>query len=243
LDLASEGLILVTNDGPLANQLTHPSHGVEKIYEVQVAGVPEPDVLAQVKRGVHLSEGYVHAVDVRVKGRKKGSTILEMVLDEGRNREIRRLLARLGHKVQRLVRIAVGPIRLGEMPRGAVRVLTPEEIRKLRAAAEAGPRPERPDGATPSGRPPRPEGGRRPVGPGGAGRPAARGMKKPAKKVDAEPSRRIIGEDTPPPSRPRPIKGAKGKGRPPRRPGAGPGKRPGRGPGKGPGGSKRSGRP
>jgi 23S rRNA pseudouridine2605 synthase len=138
LDLASDGLILVTNDGELANQLTHPRHGVRKVYEVQVAGQPEPDVLAQLKRGVHLSEGFAHAVDVRVKGRKKGSTLLEMVLDEGRNREVRRLLARVGHKVQRLTRVAVGPIRLGELPRGAVRQLTPEEVRKLRAAAVAG---------------------------------------------------------------------------------------------------------
>jgi 23S rRNA pseudouridine2605 synthase len=239
LDLASEGLIIVTNDGPLANQLTHPSHGVEKIYEVQVAGFPEPDVLAQVKRGVHLSEGFVHAVDVRVKGRKKGSTLLEMVLDEGRNREIRRLLARLGHKVQRLTRVAVGPIRLGEMPRGAVRVLTPEEVRKLRAAAEEGARPERTEGG-PGGRPPRPAGRpRRLGGPGDSGRAGSRGAKKPVKKVDAEPARRIIGDDSPP--RPQPTKG---KGGPPLRPGAGPGKRPGGKPRKGLGGGpKRSGRP
>jgi len=132
LDLASEGLILVTNDGALANQLTHPRHGVEKIYQVQVAGHADPEVLAQLRHGVHLSEGFVRVVNVRIKTRRKNSTILEMVLDEGRNREIRRVLARVGHKVQRLVRIAVGPIRLGELPRGASRRLTTEEVRKLR---------------------------------------------------------------------------------------------------------------
>jgi 23S rRNA pseudouridine2605 synthase len=132
LDLESEGLILVTNDGELANQLTHPRHGVKKIYEVQVAGHPDAEVLAQIRKGVHLSEGYARAVNVREKGRRKNSSILEMVLDEGRNREVRRLLARVGHKVQRLTRIAVGPLRLGELPRGAVRRLTPEEVRKLR---------------------------------------------------------------------------------------------------------------
>ena len=136
LDMDSEGLILATNDGELANKLTHPKHGVEKIYEVQVAGKVEVDVLAQLRKGVHLAEGYVRPVKVRVKGHRKNSTILEMVLDEGRNREIRRLLARVGHKVQRLCRIAVGPIRLGELPRGAVRKLKPEEIRKLRDSAE-----------------------------------------------------------------------------------------------------------
>jgi 23S rRNA pseudouridine2605 synthase len=246
LDMASEGLILVTNDGELANRLTHPSHGVEKVYEVQVAGAPEPDVLAQVKRGVHLAEGFVHAVDVRVKGRKKGSTLLEMVLDEGRNREIRRLLARLGHKVQRLIRVAVGPVRLGEMPRGAVRPLTHEEIRKLRAAAEGRPEGDR---RTPAARPNRSPGalghGRKPRRPIGADGPP-RFRKAPPAGEDGQ-GRRIIGDDSGgPPKRPRP---AKGKGGPPKRPGGpgrrpgGPGKRPG-GPGKGPGrGPKRSGRP
>ena len=132
LDLDSEGLILVTNDGELANKLTHPRHGVEKTYEVQVAGHVPADVLAQMRKGAHLAEGYVKPVKVRTKGFRKKSTILEMVLDEGRNREIRRLLARVGHKVQRLTRIAVGPLRLGDLPRGAVRRLTPDEVRKLR---------------------------------------------------------------------------------------------------------------
>ena len=131
LDIASEGLILVTNDGALANQLTHPRHGVEKTYEVQVAGHLDMEVLAQLRKGVHLAEGFVRVVHVRVKSRRKNGTILEMVLDEGRNREIRRLFAKVGHRVQRLTRIAVGPIRLGEMPKGASRRLTPEEVRKL----------------------------------------------------------------------------------------------------------------
>lgn len=139
LDMSSEGLILVTNDGDLANLLTHPRHGVRKYYEVHVAGEPGPDVLSQLRRGVHLAEGFVKPVDVRVKGKKKNSGVLEMVLDEGRNREVRRLLARVGHKVQRLIRIAVGPIRLGELPKGASRMLTPEEVRKLRAAVSEQP--------------------------------------------------------------------------------------------------------
>ncbi len=139
LDLESEGLILVTNDGELANELTHPKHGVEKTYEVQVMGFPDASVLAQVRKGMHLAEGYARAVNVKIKSRRKNGTILEMVLDEGRNREVRRMLAKVGHKVQRLTRIAVGPIRLGEMPRGAVRQLTPDEIRKLRAYIQSNP--------------------------------------------------------------------------------------------------------
>lgn len=163
LDMDSEGLILVTNDGELANRLTHPKHGVEKIYEVQVAGRPEQDVLAQLRKGVHLAEGYVRPVRVKIKGHRKNSTILEMVLDEGRNREIRRLLARVGHKVQRLCRIAVGPVRLGELPRGAVRKLMPEEIRKLRSATASAPQKEQ--GAKPA-RSRRRRNSNRPVGKG-----------------------------------------------------------------------------
>jgi 23S rRNA pseudouridine2605 synthase len=140
LDLASEGLILVTNDGELANGLTHPRHGVEKIYHVQVAGQVERDVLAQLHRGVHLAEGFARVKHVRIKSRRKQSTILEMVLDEGRNREVRRLLARVGHKVQRLKRVAVGPVRLADLPTGAVRTLSKKEIESLQLAVARGPR-------------------------------------------------------------------------------------------------------
>jgi 23S rRNA pseudouridine2605 synthase len=138
LDMTTEGLILVTNDGELANGLTHPRHGVEKIYQVQAAGQMERDVLAQLHRGIHLAEGFAHAKHVRIKSRRKRSTILEMVLDEGRNREVRRLFARVGHKVQRLKRIAVGPVRLGELPVGAVRPLTKKEVQSLQQAVALG---------------------------------------------------------------------------------------------------------
>ncbi len=139
LDMSSEGLILVTNDGELANGLTHPSHGVEKIYHVQVAGKLDEAGLQKLRKGMHLGEGFAQVKHVRIKGRHKNGTVLEMVLDEGRNREIRRLLAKVGHKVQRLTRIAVGPVRLGEMPSGAVRLLTPKEVAALRQAVAEGP--------------------------------------------------------------------------------------------------------
>lgn len=134
LDMSSEGLILLTNDGELANRLTHPRHGVEKIYHVVVAGDPKPETLAEVRKGVYLDEGRVAFANVKVKTRRKSSSVLEVMLDEGRNREIRRVLARVGHKVQRLQRIAVGPVRLGEMPAGAYRPLTREEVAALRNA-------------------------------------------------------------------------------------------------------------
>jgi 23S rRNA pseudouridine2605 synthase len=138
LDSSSEGLILATNDGELANGLTHPRHGVEKTYHVQVAGQVDVEVLSMLRRGVHLAEGFAHAKYLRIKSRRKQSTVLEMVLDEGRNREIRRLLARTGHKVERLVRVAVGPVRLGELPSGAVRPLERREVKALQQAVAQG---------------------------------------------------------------------------------------------------------
>ena len=217
LDLASEGLILATNDGELANQLTHPRHGVHKTYEVQVAGHPEPDVLAQLKKGVHLAEGYAHAVHVRLKSHKKRSSLLEMVLDEGRNREVRRLFARVGHKVQRLTRIAVGPIRLGDLPRGAVRKLSPEEVRKLKAAA-AGPVSMSPHKAAAAGRGPRPgaKPRRRPDHNGRPGRPGGRPGARPTGVAGRE-TRRIIGGEPTAATAPTGQKPRKRRPRPPRR--------------------------
>jgi len=153
LDMSSEGLILLTNDGELANRLTHPRYGVEKTYHVEVAGITDRNVLSQIRRGVHLAEGFARVVRVRIKSRRKGSTILEMVLDEGRNREIRRLLARVGHKVQRLIRVAIGPVRLGGLPPGAYRPLTTEERRALRTATGRGENVQRKK-PSPSGEPP-----------------------------------------------------------------------------------------
>jgi 23S rRNA pseudouridine2605 synthase len=143
LDMASEGLILLTNDGELANKLTHPRHGVQKVYHVKVAGVPSVETLAQLRRGVYLAEGQAHFVDAKVKSTKKSGAVLEVVLDEGRNREIRRVLARVGHKVQRLTRVAVGPVRLAELPSGAYRPLTADEVKALERAASG----ERPAGS------------------------------------------------------------------------------------------------
>lgn len=139
LDMASEGLILVTNDGELANGITHPRHEVHKTYHVKVQGHPTAETLAQLRKGVRLAEGKAHFVHAKVKSRRKNSTILEVVLDEGRNREIRRVLARVDHKVQNLTRVAVGPVKLGDMPPGAYRPLNAKELKALRAAIAAPP--------------------------------------------------------------------------------------------------------
>ncbi len=150
LDRSSEGLIIVTNDGDLANRLTHPRFGIEKTYLVQTVGVPTPEQLAQLERGVYLAEGKAKAKRVKMIKRNKVGAILEIVLAEGKNREIRRLLARLGHKVTRLQRVAIGPIQLGLMGVGEHRKLTPEEVRALRASKpekSAGQRSKRPLGS------------------------------------------------------------------------------------------------
>lgn len=132
LDKSSEGLIIITNDGDLANRLTHPRFGVEKTYSVRVAGRPAPEHLTRLKTGIHLAEGMARCAEVRIKKEMQNCTDLEIVLKEGRNREIRRALSTLGHKVVRLKRIAIGPIRLGELPQGAYRELTPVELASLR---------------------------------------------------------------------------------------------------------------
>ena len=135
LDKSSEGLILVTNDGDLANRLTHPKYGVYKTYQVQVAGSPHIDELKPLKKGVRLAEGFAKVADIRIKRKQKNTTDLVIVLDEGRNREIRRLLAAVEHKVLRLKRIAIGNLKLGDLPTGAYRELTSKEVAQLRKVA------------------------------------------------------------------------------------------------------------
>ena len=143
LDRNSEGLMLVTNDGELANGLAHPRYGVGKTYRVEVAGSPTPEVLRQWREGVHLAEGFVHATQVHVVRRRRQSTILEVVLREGKNREIRRMAARVGHKVLSLQRIALGPLRLGDLPEGAFRELQRAEIDALYRAVQRPSKPSR----------------------------------------------------------------------------------------------------
>src|SRR5205807_930698 len=136
LDEASEGLLLLTNDGDLAFRLMHPRFGVEKTYLVQVAGMPTPEELQQLLKGVWLSEGHVKVKQVKRLKKQGGSTWLRIVLNEGKNREIRRMLARLGHKVLRLRRIALGPVLLDTLPVGKSRRLLPSELDGLRRAAQ-----------------------------------------------------------------------------------------------------------
>jgi 23S rRNA pseudouridine2605 synthase len=166
LDEMSEGLLLLTNDGDLAFQLMHPRFGVEKTYLVQVQGQPSKGDLDRLLEGVWLAEGKVRARHVRRVKRQGESTWLRVVLAEGKNREIRRMLARLGHKVLTLKREAIGPVRLDRLPRGKARRLSGTELEELRQNVAR--RKRRPADAGPGTGPPRPNGRHHPDKPGRA---------------------------------------------------------------------------
>ncbi len=138
LDEDSEGLLLLTNDGDLAFKLMHPRFGVEKTYLALVAGHPEREDLQRLLKGVYLSDGHVKARHVKRLKAQGESTWLEIVLSEGKNREIRRMLAKLNHKVLRLKRIAIGPIILGRLASGKSRPLRAAEVQRLRRACSSG---------------------------------------------------------------------------------------------------------
>ena len=194
LDRFSEGLLVLTNDGDLANHLTHPRYGVEKTYRVRVAGNPSVESIRQLRHGVYLSEGFARVASVRIKKRHGKSTELEIVLDEGRNREVRRLLARIGHKVIQLCRVAIGPLRLGEMPVGSYRQLTRREVRQLRKAVGGGGQGRQSTSRGPAGRKParRKSSGQGVAGSTPLGRqPIGRVMSR------AEPTGRVITGDEP----------------------------------------------
>jgi 23S rRNA pseudouridine2605 synthase len=181
LDEMSVGLMLLTNDGELANKLAHPRFGVEKLYRVVVAGSPTREVLTQLTEGIWLAEGKVRAKRVRAIGKRGDSTILELVLAEGKNREVRRMLAKLGHKVMMLTRVAVGPITVKGLVAGQFRPLTGREVDLLRRVAAGQPVPmpwmtDRSKTRPLPDRPRRPEGGGR-TGPPSSGdsRPGPRG--------------------------------------------------------------------
>lgn len=136
LDRDTEGLLLLTNDGDLANALTHPRFGVEKEYLAEVEGVPTPKHIGQLRRGVELEDGDARARSARVAGRSGDRGAVRLVMTEGRKREVRRLLAAVGLPVTRLVRVRVGPIRLGRLPPGERRELTHDEVVALRRVAD-----------------------------------------------------------------------------------------------------------
>jgi 23S rRNA pseudouridine2605 synthase len=131
LDADSEGLLLLTNDGPLAHRLTHPSYGVQKTYLAEVPGPVRNDVKKRLLTGVELEDGPVSVDEFKIVDNLPGKVLVEVVLHEGRKHVVRRLLAEVGHPVSRLVRTAMGPLHLGSLKAGALRRLSRQEISAL----------------------------------------------------------------------------------------------------------------
>lgn len=140
LDADSEGLILVSNDGELTNRVTHPRFGITKTYLALVSGVPGSRQIRRLSEGVELEDGPARAQSARVvETSSEDRALVEVIMVEGRNREVRRMFEAIGHQVERLVRTAIGPIRDPDLRPGEARKLAPSEVRKLH---EAGSRDE-----------------------------------------------------------------------------------------------------
>jgi pseudouridine synthase len=142
LDYDSEGLLIMTNDGDLTAALTHPRHGVVKVYEAVVRGVPEAAALDRLRRGVVLDGQRTAPARVRLRrrftaGRNQDRALLEMALREGRNRQVRRMCEAVGHPVERLTRVRIGPIMDRRLKPGMWRELSAAEVSALRQSARA----------------------------------------------------------------------------------------------------------
>ncbi|MCY3538558.1 MAG: rRNA pseudouridine synthase [Acidimicrobiia bacterium] len=143
LDAESTGLLILTNDGPFANQVTHPRHGVNKIYEVLVKGVVSPSGLARLRQGVELEDGPAVPVKIRIIDTSGNTTHLELTMSEGRNREVRRLCDAAGFPVTDLHRVAIGPLRDRTLKTGSWRNLKIDEVRAFYKHSARGRRPAR----------------------------------------------------------------------------------------------------
>ena len=141
LDYDTEGLLVLTNDGELAQLVTHPRHGIEKTYLAEVSGVPGRAAVRALREGVTLEDGRTAPARVRVVQRRGENAALEIVVHEGRNRVVRRMCEAVGHPVRRLVRTRVGPISDRRLAPGDWRPLLPREVRALYGAATASPIP------------------------------------------------------------------------------------------------------
>jgi 23S rRNA pseudouridine2605 synthase len=137
LDYDTEGLLLLTNDGELAQLLTHPKYHVPRTYHATVKGVPHGSLLDKLRQGVQLEDGVTSPADVEYLdiNPEKNETVITITIYEGRNRQVRRMFEAIKHPVVKLKRVEFGPIRLNGVPRGKYRHLTQEEIKELREAA------------------------------------------------------------------------------------------------------------
>lgn len=135
LDLDTEGLLLLTDDGDLAYRLTHPRFKVEKTYRAKVQGIPGQRELRRLERGIVLEDGATLPSRARLVRTVKGNAVLELTLREGRKRQVKRMCKAIGHPVLELRRVRLGPLKLGTLPRGQVRELTEREVGALRECA------------------------------------------------------------------------------------------------------------
>jgi len=134
LDIDTEGLLILTNDGELANRLSHPSHEVDKTYVATVRGQLPTSALRELRAGVELEDGPARCDTARIVQKLPDRTMVELVIHEGRNRIVRRMLEAVGYPVTDLVRTQVGPIHLGQQRPGVVRAITGKELRELYTA-------------------------------------------------------------------------------------------------------------
>lgn len=132
LDPESSGLLLMTNDGEMAQRISHPRYGIPKVYWAEVRGEVALDLPARMRKGIFLSEGRASVTDVEILHRSREQSALTITLSESRNRQVRRMLAKLGHAVRNLKCTHIGPIELKRLPLGAARALTPREVAELR---------------------------------------------------------------------------------------------------------------
>ena len=142
LDAQSRGLLLLTDDGELTQKLTHPSFGVPKTYKIICDGEVTPETLERFKKGVFLADRETKTASrtapalIKIVRRGREKSVLEVTIKEGRNRQLRRVLASLGHKVRDLKRVRLGPLKLQQLPESASRLLTPREVAELREAIQ-----------------------------------------------------------------------------------------------------------
>ncbi len=187
LDADSTGLLLLTNDGELGERISHPRYGIPKTYRVEVRGRVPGDLPAQMKKGVHLAEGKARANEVEVTHASKQRSVLMVTLREGRNRQVRRMLSRLGYPVKTLKRVQIGPVSLRGLPVGAVRPLKSGELNALRRELDAAAR-EVAEGRDRGRKPGRKRATRR----DDKAQPAPQRPAPPARKKDEGPGRRLI---------------------------------------------------
>lgn len=160
LDFETSGVLLLTDDGELTHLLTHPSHGVEKVYEARVRGEVTRERIEALKRGIKLEDGVTAPARARVLAQTEKNALIELTLREGKNRQARRMLEAIGHPVTSLRRIKFAGVQLEGLPTGEHRVLLPGEVKALRKIAEGGvskamanPKPSNKPTPKPSARP------------------------------------------------------------------------------------------